>query len=383
MTLKIRAVRAIVGLAVAFVGLLSAQSAEAQVPPFQPYIYSGGAVAAGAPVPDGYTVTAHVLDYTSEPVAIKDGRYSALNVLPPSDSYVNKTVTFRLGGVIATETDTFRAAGVPFSKRDFDLRFPQLPAATPTPTPIPPTPAPTPQVALPSAYSGLIIVAGGSVPEGAQLVARIGEYESLPAVIEGDTYKNLVVDPNNFALVGSTIEFYLNDFPSRSTAPYTSGALVRDLDLIFVGLPTPTPTPTSAPPTRTPTPTLTPTPTATPVPTDTPVPTATPSPTPAQIFFPSPTHTPTATATPEPTEVPTAAPPPEPTAAGPGTTEPPEPVPTLPALEEPSGGGCLAGGSLTASAAVANLLLLGAPLGLVAVLKRSGKPRNRRDRRGS
>ena len=367
---------AIVAAAVALIVVMPAlgdKPAAAQAPPAQAYLYSGAATAGGQPVPAGYTITAHVLDYSSEPVTVRDGgRYLGLRVLPPGPSYYDQSVTFRLGGmVMAEETDEFVASSVPQSEPGFDLTFPLLPDPTPTPTPVPASPTPTPIVVLPAVYEGLIVVAGGPVPEDARLVARIGAYESPPAAVDGETYRSLVVDPNDSTLVGSVIEFYLNGYRSRNTSSYVSGARLT-VDLVFVGLPAATPTPTRTPtPTATatppPTPTRTPTPTATatpmPTPTRTPTPTATATPTP------TPTHTPTPTATavPTPVEVSTAVP----TPAGPGTSM----------QEEESGGRCGAGGALTASAAAANLLLLGAPLGLVAVLKRSRKPRSTRARR--
>ena len=74
--------------------------------------------------------------------------------------------------------------------------------ATPVPTEPPtdtPTSTPAPEEARPSVYSGSVVVAGGTVPKGAVVVARVGDYESFPAVIGDDeTYRNLVVDPGRF-----------------------------------------------------------------------------------------------------------------------------------------------------------------------------------------
>ena len=252
---------AIVAAAVALIVVMPAlgdKPAAAQAPPAQAYLYSGAATAGGHPVPAGYTITAHVLDYSSEPVTVRDGgRYLGLRVLPPGPSYYDQSVTFRLGGmVMAEETDEFVASSVPQSLRGFDLTFPLLPDPTPTPTPVPASPTPTPIVVLPAVYEGLIVVAGGPVPEDARLVARIGAYESPPAAVDGETYRSLVVDPNVSTLVGSVIEFYLNGYRSRNTSSYVSGARLT-VDLVFVGLPAATPTPT-----RTPTPTATATPPA-------------------------------------------------------------------------------------------------------------------------
>ena len=128
------------------------------------------------------------------------------------------------------------------------------------------------------------MVEGGTVPEGAVLVARIGSYESEPALIEGEEYGSLVLNPRDFSLVGQTVEFLLNRVKSGVTDVYESGSIKTNFGLVFIGLPTPTRSPTATP---TPLPTLTPlrpTPRPTAVP---PTPTGTPV-----ISPPSPTNTP-------------------------------------------------------------------------------------------
>ena len=202
----------------------------------------------------------------------------------PDDSYFQQTITFHLDGVQAQETDTFIRAGSPVIDLNFSLTFDRLPGPTPTPTPIPPTPTATPQVAQSAAYSRPIVVEGGTVPEGAVLVARIGSYESEPALIEGEEYGSLVLNPRDFSLVGQTVEFLLNRVKSGVTDVYESGSIKTNFGLVFIGLPTPTRSPTATP---TPLPTLTPlrpTPRPTAVP---PTPTGTPV-----ISPPSPTNTP-------------------------------------------------------------------------------------------
>ena len=184
-----------------------------------------------------------------------------------------------------------------------------LPAPTPTPTPEPtptPTITPTPQAAFPAVYSGPIIIAGGTVPENAIIIAQLGAYESLPAVISGNSYLNLVVAPNDHTLLGKPITFLLNGHPAEGADAYTSGKIDQNFPLVFVGLPQPTstPTPTSTPipvPTSAPTP---PTPTSTPTPAP---PTSTPTPVPP-TSTPTP-PTPTSTPTPTPTSTPTPVPP--------------------------------------------------------------------------
>ena len=362
-------------------GATSMAPAAAQVPAFQAFIYSGAVTSGGLPAPDGSTVTAHIGGFASLGVVVENGEYSALTVLPPGASSLDKTITFRLNGLVAAEeTDTFRASGVPVSQRNFDLTFPALPASTATPTA---TPTPTPIVALPSVYSGFAVVAGGEVPEDATLVGRMGEYESLPALFDGDTYRNLVIDPGDIGRVGQTVEFFLNGVRSRNTDAYKSGASVRDFDLVFVGLPTPTATltPTPVPPTATPTRTPRPTATATVTPTAPPSPTPTPTvrSTQTRVPFATPTFTPTAvptdtpTAVPTATHTPTAAPALQPAAAPPA-------LPTAAATAEETGGSCFAADGVPLSAAVANLLMMGAPLGLIAGVKRAGGTRRRRPR---
>ena len=352
-------------VAVAFAVALQDTALAQQIPPL-PIIYSGTATAGGKPVPDGFLILARVGAYEALPVAVKDGRYAALTVGPPSADFQGKEITFHLEGVQAQETDTFRVLGLPVIKGNFDLTFPMLPQPTPTRTPIPPTVTPTPERPFPAVYSGPIVVAGATVPEGAELVARVGQYQSPPALIEGDEYKNLVVDPDDINLVGQLIEFFLNGVRSETIDGYESGSFKRDFILVFVGVPTPTPTtlptPTSTPvpPTATPTP-VPPTATATqvpPTPAPTPVPpTATPTQPPAATSTPvPPTSTPTATAVPA-----------TPTASATPVVVASEATPT----PAPSGGGCLSSfGSTTGMAGLGNVTLLLAPLGLIAGYRR-------------
>ena len=358
----------------AFALLLFGGTAVAQGLPPMPAIYSGTATAAGSAAPDGLQIVARVDGYQSEPVTVSNGRYNGLTVAPPEAAYVGKTVTFHLNGVKADQEITFQSGNINLS---YPLTFPGLPEPTPTPTPVStstPVPSPTPHVALPAIYSGLIVVAGGSVPTDATLVARVGYYESVPALIEGGSYRNLVVDPRDTALIGRNVEFILNGTRARTSDIYRSGGTKTDFDLVFVGLPTPTPSPTPRPTTTAVPPT--PRPTATAVPPTT-VPTATavpPTPRPTATAVP-PTPMPTATAVP-PTPQPTATvvpPTPVPTAITVATTATPQPTQT-PAS---SGGGCLAAGDGSITAGLSNILLLIAPLGFVAGYRRLWRPNRR------
>ena len=374
---------------------LEPRTAAAQSPPPAPTVYSGTATAGGGPVPDGYRIVARVVanvgTYESAPVTVRGGRYGSLEVSPPGVAFSGRPVTFHLGDVQAMETGTYRSTGRPEIKTGFNLTFPSVPEPTPTPPPVPPTPTVKPVQALPGVFSGTIVVAGGTVPAEAVLVARIGSYESLPASIQGESYRNLVVDPGDTSALGQPVEFFLNGVMSRNDVSYESGMQRHDFDLVFTGLPTPTPTVTPVPPTATPEPTATPTPvpptptpqptaTPTPLPTATPVPTATATPAPTATATPAPTATPEppmAPPTPAPTAtpVPTATPAPTATsepAVAPPTPPPPAPteaaaVPTPEPTPEPEGGGfCSATSSDTPlRAGLGNLLFLLAPLALV------------------
>ena len=265
--------------------LMGYESALAQSPPPIPHFFKGTVSVAGQVPPDGHTLIARIdTRFESESVHIVGGQFQSLSVGPQDPNTVGATITFFLDGLVqADQTATYR----PGFRRGADLdetialTFPMLPEPTPTPTPEPtatPTITPTPQSASPAVYSGPIVIAGGMVPDGATLIAQLGEYQSLPAVISGNTYVNLVVAPNDATLLGKPITFLLNGHPAEETDAYTSGKIDQNFPLVFVGLPTPVPTPT---PTSTPTPV--PTNTPTPPPTPTPVPTATPLPTPVPV----------------------------------------------------------------------------------------------------
>ncbi len=348
---------------------VTADTARAQALPPLPYFYSGTAKVGVANVPDGFAIVAKIETYESKPATVTGGRFT-LTVSPPNSTFNDKEVTFHLDGIKANETDTFKASALPTLKRDFNLTFASLPTPTPTPSPTPtntPTLTPTPQVAHPAIYAGLIIVAGGDVPEKAELTAKIGAYESTAARIQGAGYTNLVVDPNDFSVIGSTIEFYLDGFKSRTTDIFQSGRTRGGFDLIFVGLPTPTATPI---PTNTPTATPIPTNTPTPAPTATltPTPTNTPSPVPTATRTPRPTRTPTTSPTPTP----------EPTVA-PSPTATPRVLSATP-TPAPSGGFCSAAPGPPTSAGVANVLLLLAPVAMIGVRRRLRTGRGHEER---
>ncbi len=129
---------------------------------------------------------------------------------------------------------------------------------------------------------------------------------------------------------------------------------------------TPTPTATAtATPTITPTPTNTPTPTATATHTPTATPTETPTMTPTPTETPIPTATATHTAVPTDTPAPTATPEPTATAVPPTQTPVIIVVTATPGADAASGGGCNSVGGVPVGAAMINLLLMVAPVGII------------------
>ena len=220
---------------------LTAGVAAAQEFPPQPVIYSGAVTVSSGEDPDGFFVTARVLDYEASPVEVVSGAYSALIVSLPDNTYANLTLTFHLDGQQALETDTSLAPGLPLPKSNFNLTFAKLPDPTPTPTPV---------VVTPAVYSGAIVVAGSQPPAQAQLTARIGSYETTSISTNGPVFTNLVIAPPDDSAIGQPIQFFLNGFPSAPPAPpaiFQPGEF-KTVNLIFVSFPEPTPTP--PPPTR-------------------------------------------------------------------------------------------------------------------------------------
>ena len=201
-----------------------------------PMQFSGSAsLNDGSPVPDGYKVVAKVSDFQVYPSTVKNGKYWALTVGPPGDSYIGATINFYLcyigsdctnvGNVLANETILYAASPGLTVKNDFDLTFPSLPLPPPTPTPVI-------TESQPSTYSGFIIVADSVLPSGSQLIAKIGDYVSEPAFIAAPFYLDLIVDPKDLSFVGSTVEFYLNGFKARTTTIFISGEQ-KSIDIII------------------------------------------------------------------------------------------------------------------------------------------------------
>ena len=100
--------------------------------------------------------------------------------------------------------------------------------------------------AFPAIYSGSIVVAGANIPSDALLKAQIGDYISAPALINGNTFQNLVVSPGDVKYIGEPIIFTLNDVKSEPTKEkYESGSVTSQLSLAFIGLPVETPVKTT------------------------------------------------------------------------------------------------------------------------------------------
>ena len=302
-----------------------------------PMQFSGSAsLEDGSPVPDGYKVVAKVLDFQVYPSTVNNGKYWALTVGPSGDSYIGATINFYLcylgsdcteqGNILANESIPYSASAGLTVKNDFNLTFPSLPVPPPTPTPIV-------TVAQASTYSGFIIVADSVMPSGAQLIAKIGDYVSEPAIIAAPFYLDLIVDPKDLSFVGSTVEFYLNGFKARTTTTFISGEQ-KSIDIIIVGYPQPTPTPVP--------------PTATPVP---PPPTPTPIPISKKISTKLSEIVPTATSVP-------------PTA----TSVPPTATPT-----ESSGGGCFAAEETSFATGIVNMMFLLLPVGVLVGMRRKNQ----------
>ena len=243
-----------------------------------------------------YCLYARVGDWVTGSVPIKNGVFTALAVGPiapenkPNTTYNNLPISFYIFDIPADQTDIFKVRGLPKVQFDFELTFAKLPEPTPTPTPIPTA---TPVVAQPSVYSGPLIISGTSEPpSNGILVAKVGPYTSAPALIDGESYKNLILNPSDISFEGMKIEFYLNGYKSLTTDVFKNGSFNLAFPLLFTAIPEATATPvpaTAIPPVVIPTVTPTPVPpiiktiivTPTPLPpTSTPIPTNTPTPIP-------------------------------------------------------------------------------------------------------
>ena len=132
---------------------------------------------------------------------------------------------------------------------------------------------------FPFIYKGTAKTAdGAAVPDGLQIFAIVGNYQSEPVDVENGRYRDLTLGPESNASFNKDVIFVLWDVEADQTDTFTRVGFpaFRTLNLTFPRLPDPTPTPTvvttpTATPTQTPVPTATPTPTPTPVATPTPI----------------------------------------------------------------------------------------------------------------
>jgi hypothetical protein len=288
--------RVISGLVLAFALLGVFASGQASVdaqgfPSLGFILYQGSVTVAGQPAADGLEIRARVVgtSWESGVVTTSGGRYIALAVGPVLGADGDKLEFILENQIVATTQDTYflpNCAADPCpSSAVFNLTFSTIPLE---PTPVP---------SLPARYSGFVVAGDVPPPDATPLTIRIGpSYESSGGSISDGEF-SIIVDPQDMALAGVPVEFFLAGIKSGHTVPYQPGEIVSNVILTFDALPTPTPTPTSTPvPTPIPTATSVPTPTQTPEPTATPEPTRTPTP--------APTSTPVPTATPTPTPIP-------------------------------------------------------------------------------
>ena len=358
-----------------FTAILGTGLVEASSLPPWPTIYSGDITVAGAIPADGAVVTAKIGDYTSQPVAVKNGRYAGLAVGAPNSNYFGKTITFHLDDmVVAAEADIFNLNTWIVVNSSFDLTFPAYPTPTPTPTAVPtatptatPVPSPTPTPEIPSAMiiTGVVDVENGqpSQLEGATIVARVGSYFSEPATLILSSaasrmfleFEDLIIDPRDYKYAGGAIAFFVDGLKASSNPTIYESAGRLDL-AISVSLPDAAVIPAEIVPTAVP---------PAPVPTVA-VPTA--PPTAAPTAFP----TATPTSAPVPTQVmPTASPVVLVVTATPsGEVEP---------VESAGGGGCNAPTDVSGATGAANTLMLVSPLMFIGAYK-GLRRRNKSDR---
>ena len=333
------------------VGLLAValpgQPAHAQAPPPLPTATAGSAappvfsglmivvinitVTDGSELPDGLPVIARIgNEYETEMVFTKDGT-AFIKIIPGDAALVGRSVMVWIDSVPLDQELVYTPGLTDYNR---PVTIPHLPIPTPTPTRIPVRPA---------VYFGTVTIAGAKVQAGMELVARVGDYESFPANLEGAEFTGLVIITADESLVGQPVEFYLNGVAATHSPGVFQPGKNQRLDLVFVGVPTPEPTATEAPvvPTATPEP-ATPTPTLTP--------TATPT-----IVTATPTRSPTATRVPTNTPIFVLA-----------SATPSLDVETED--EDESGGGC-GSANVPMETAVINMLLMMGPLAMIGVVK--------------
>lgn len=108
--------------------------AQSAGPPLLPIIYSGTVYVDGVLLSGQRELTARVGDWESSPVLVQDGQFQLLIAGPPDSSYEGALITFRLGGLQASQQFTFTDMPEPKTETvrlDFTTA-PPMPTATPT-----------------------------------------------------------------------------------------------------------------------------------------------------------------------------------------------------------------------------------------------------------
>lgn len=344
-------------LAVSLTGSSAAQASS--LPPW-PTIYSGNITVNGAVPRDGALVTAKMGDYTSQSVAVLNGRYAGLAVGGPDSTFFGRTITFHLDDlVIAEETDVFAFNQWIVINSSFDLTFPAYPTPTPTPTSVPtatptatpiPSPTPTPEIPQAMIITGVVDVLNGDPAdlEGKLIVARVGSYFSEPVALTLSTafhlsfleFENLVIDPRDYKYAGGDLEFFVHGLEASANPTIYESAGRLDV-AVTVSLPDTPVVPVEVPPTMVPV-----------------VPTAV-MPTVA-VPTPLPTESPTTTAVP--TQV-------IPSATPVVLVVTATPSAELPLVDVEGAGGCNAPSDVSGVSGAANALMLVAPLMLIGAYK--------------
>ncbi len=115
-------------------------------------------------------------------------------------------------------------------------------------------------------YYGEATVDGEPVPDGLEIIARVGDYESKPVTVTQGKYASLSVASPDTSHAGQTINFFLGDVQADQTdryQPHGIPVIKTGFGLTFSALPAPTPAPTVIPtntPITPPTPPPSPTP---------------------------------------------------------------------------------------------------------------------------
>ena len=194
----------------------------------------------GSELPDGLPVIARIGDeYETLPV-LTENDTAFLKIVPNFSNAEGRSVDVYIDTVRIDQDMVYTPGLIDLTR---PVTIPNLPL---------PTPTPTSTSVLPAIYSGTVTIAGAKVQDGMVLVARIDDYESFPANLEGPNFTGLVIITSNEDLVGQPVEFYLNGVAAtHSPGPFEPGKTQR-LDLVFIGVPTPAPTaapvaPTAAP----------------------------------------------------------------------------------------------------------------------------------------